>query len=39
MIFLQRPMSVFLLAVVVTVLVLPRVLKRLQNKAAAAVAS
>lgn len=33
MIFLQRPMSVFLLLVVLTVLVLPRVLKRFQNKA------
>jgi putative tricarboxylic transport membrane protein len=33
MIFLQRPMSLFLLAVVVTVLVLPRVLKRFQSKA------
>nr|WP_315465048.1 tripartite tricarboxylate transporter permease [uncultured Rhodoferax sp.] len=34
MIFLQRPMSVFLLLVVLAVLVLPRVLKRFQNKAA-----
>jgi putative tricarboxylic transport membrane protein len=33
MIFLQRPMSVFLLLVVLTVLVLPRVLKRFQSKA------
>ena len=33
MIFLQRPMSVFLLVVVLSVLVLPRVLKRFQNKA------
>ena len=34
MVFLQRPMSVFLLVVVVSVLVLPRVLKRFQAKAA-----
>lgn len=33
MIFLQRPMSVFLLVVVLSVLVLPRVLKRFQKKA------
>ncbi|WP_138515179.1 tripartite tricarboxylate transporter permease [Rhodoferax bucti] len=33
MIFLQRPMSVFLLVVVLSVLVLPRVLKRFQAKA------
>jgi putative tricarboxylic transport membrane protein len=33
MIFLQRPMSVFLLLVVVTLLVLPRVLKHFKNKA------
>ena len=33
MIFLQRPMSVTLLVVVVSVLVLPRVLKHFQNKA------
>ncbi|WP_296507628.1 tripartite tricarboxylate transporter permease [Rhodoferax sp.] len=34
MIFLQRPMSVTLLAVVLSVLVLPRVLKHFQKKAA-----
>lgn len=39
MIFLQRPMSVFLLVVVATVLVLPRMLKRMQSKAAGAVSA
>lgn len=34
MVFLQRPMSLFLLLVVVSVLVLPRLFKRIQNRAA-----